>query len=194
MLQLIDICKDYGTKTVLNKINLAVYDGEKIGIIGDNGQGKSTLLNIIIKQIPADFGEVISKDTFGVLKQSSELSLDDMITKLSDKNLATQFNIELKKLGFTLDLELTKKRLEQLSCGERTKVALALIFAENPTTLVLDEPTNHLDILNKDYLEKVLAGYSGTVLIVSHDIDFLKHTTNKVLKIENKTITKCDEL
>jgi len=188
MIQLKNVCKDYGTKTVLDKINLTIYDGEKIGIIGENGQGKTSLLNIITKQIPADSGEIISEDTFGFLRQSSELSIPDIVEELSDSNLATQFNIQLKKMGFIKELDLSVERIEKLSCGERTKIALALIFAKYPTTLVLDEPTNHLDLTGQNIIVQQINQFAGTVLIVSHNKDFLNKTVQKIVEIKDGNI------
>ena len=97
-------------------------------------------------------------------------------------------------LGFNKEIELDATRISKLSCGEKTKIGLANCFAQNPTALVLDEPTNHLDIENKQYLEEVLSGYAGTLIVVSHDLDFIKNVSNCCLVLNNKKLVKYDEL
>lgn len=89
-------------------------------------------------------------------------------------------------------MNLQKKGCKKLVVEKEQKLHLLLRLHKNPNTLVLDEPTNHLDILNKDYLQKVLEGYIGTILIISHDWEFLKSTTNKIFEIKDKTILQKD--
>jgi len=185
MISLKDIEKSFGTKEVLKKANLTIYDGERVGIVGNNGEGKSTLLGILTKEISADAGEVVSNDTIGVLKQSSEIDLQNILDDISNSTEGKSFLTELKKLGVTQNLELTKTRLNSLSPGERTKVALAYVFSKSPQTLILDEPTNHLDMEAKQLIINYINDFYGTVIIVSHDKDFLNQTVNKIVELKS---------
>ena len=193
MIQLQSVIKDWGDKRVLSNIDLIIYPGEKIGIIGSNGQGKSTLVNIISKQIAPDSGTVVIDENLAVLEQSSDINFSKILENLSNNEFSNQFFIWLKLLGFNKEIELDATRISKLSCGEKTKIGLANCFAQNPTALVLDEPTNHLDIENKQYLEKVLSGYAGTLIVVSHDLDFIKNVSNCCLVLNNKKLVKYDE-
>lgn len=188
MLQIKKLTKHFGEKAVLDDINLTIYDGEKIGIIGSNGQGKSTLLNLINHNIESDFGEIITNDRIGYLEQSSNIDLKKFIKKLSDKKISKNILYYLKKFNINNQLDLGK--LDNISCGEKTKIALSIILAESPTLLILDEPTNHLDIAGKNLLINLINELEQTVLIVSHDIDFLNKTVNKILEVKNGKITE----
>ena len=99
--------------------------------------------------------------------------------------------IEKIKHGFKLNDGILNTSYNNLSGGEKTIINLASLVLSEPDVLLLDEPTNHLDIENKNYLQQVLEGYMGTVIIVSHDKNFLKNTTNKLLKIEKQQIITC---
>lgn len=179
MLQLKNISKDFGTKSILNNISEVIYDGEKIGIVGNNGQGKSTLLEILTKQINPDCGEVIVDCSFAVLKQNFVFEKEKLCNLLQDKNFAQEFLKWLKK--FNVQAEFDFQNFDKLSCGEKTKLALSAVFAQKTDCLILDEPTNHLDMEAKLLLVKNINDFSGTVLIVSHDKDFFKSNCSKNL-------------
>ncbi len=190
MLQLKDICKSFGSKTVLDNINEIIYDGEKIGIVGSNGQGKSTLLNIITGKDRADSGEVVSNEKIGFLEQSSAIEFGSLLNKLTDAEFSQEFFKQLKKLGFTKQIEWTLERIKLLSCGERTKIALASVLAINPTMLILDEPTNHLDIEGKAEIVREIQNFAGSVLVVSHDIDLLNQTVFKIWQVKDGKVSE----
>lgn len=189
MLQLVNLSKHFGEKIILQNINLTIYDGEKIGIIGSNGQGKSTLLNIISEEISPDEGSVITRDHVGYLKQSADIELASMLQKLSDEVIAKQFYYYLSKFGINEQIDLNQD-LTQISCGEKTKIALSMLLAESPNLVILDEPTNHLDLDGKKLLINLINELPQTVLIVSHDIDFLNNTINKVLELKSGELTE----
>lgn len=190
MIILKNITKEYGTKTVLDNINLTVYDGEKIAIIGNNGEGKSTLVGVITKSIMQDEGQIVFDDSFGFLKQSSEMNIDEYLEKLSNKEFAQNFEVELKKMGFNSDFNISKENFNKYSPGEKTKIGLAFVAAQNPKVLILDEPTNHLDIKAKELITNYLNSFSGTVLVVSHDKDFINSFAQKIVELKNGKITE----
>lgn len=153
-----NICKEYGDNVILQNINLKIKMGEKIGIVGSNGTGKTTLANIITNIEEATSGSIIwNKDNIkiGYMKQSSEF----------------------------------KDTLSTLSGGEKTKKKLNEVLYGNYNMIILDEPTNHLDYDGLKYLISEISKFKGTVIIISHDRYFLDNTINKIVEIENKSIS-----
>lgn len=184
MLQLRDLHKDYGEKIILNNINLTIYYGEKVGIIGNNGQGKSTLLNIISGDDKDYSGKCIVEGKVSCLKQSSFVDFSGLPLILEEKG--RELLEWLKKLHFNGDLD----KVDKLSGGERTKLAFAIAFLNNPDILLLDEPTNNLDLTGRNIITKIVNDFLGTVIVVSHDKQFLNQTVDKILKLSNGEI-KC---
>ena len=184
MLQLTHISKEFGSKTVLDNADLTVYWGERIGIIGDNGQGKSTLLDIIAGRQKVDAGIVIIDEKIGFLEQNARVNCVELLDKLKNQEFANDFYKNLKILGINGNISLIENRIKALSCGERIKIALASVLADNPTTLLLDEPTNHLDQKGKKQLLALLNGFYGTIIAVSHDIDFLNNFAYKIIEVK----------
>ncbi len=189
MMQLHKVTKEFGNKIVLDNANLTIYDGEKIGIIGDNGQGKSTLLDIMVGNQQPDEGKVIVDNKFGFLQQNAKLNADDILFRLEDGVFSNQFFMYLKQLDISIN-DFSQSRLDSLSCGERTKIAIATILANSPDTLILDEPTNHLDLNGKQKLVEILNNYYGAVILVSHDIDFLNSTIHKIIEIKDGKLSE----
>ena len=185
MIQLKNVTKEFGDKTVLDDVCLQIYDGEKVVIIGENGQGKSTLLDVILKRQPVDSGEVITDGTFGFLQQNAKIDEKKLFEQLKNKEFAGEFYYNLKLLGFEKDFALTDERLSKLSCGEQTKMVLAQVLAQNPSVLILDEPTNHLDINGKNEVVKILKDFYGTLIVVSHDVDFINQIAYKLIELKN---------
>lgn len=184
MLYLTNLNKDFGDKVIFDNINLNIYDGQRIAIIGNNGVGKTTLLNIISKQ-DKDYSGICKCDGhIEHLKQNSEIDLEQVYNVLGDKNLCKQFFMYLKKLNFNADIY----DLETLSGGEKTKLAFALAYTNNPQILLLDEPTNHIDISGIEIITKSIQEFNGIVIIVSHDINFLNNTVNKIVEIKDGKI------
>ncbi len=174
---------EFGYDKPLGRISLNVERGQKIGVIGGNGTGKSTLLKTITGRVPALSGDVRFgvKTRVGYFDQSiassdSESSvIDDFRAEFPELN-----DGEIRKClgGFLLSGDDVFKRVKDLSGGEKVRLALAKIFKHRPNFLILDEPTNHMDIIGKETLEKLLIDFSGTVIVVSHD----RYLINRVAK------------
>ncbi len=187
MIELQHVTKSFGDKTVLEDISLSVYDGEKIGIIGDNGQGKTTLVKIIVGQLQPDAGAVKTSDIIGYLPQSADINFEQLVYSLENAGFASNFYkfaniLRIKKNIFT------ENNFETLSGGEKTKIALAFAFASNPSVIVLDEPTNHIDASARNDVIEAIKSFDGTVITVSHDIEFLNAVVTKIIKVKDGKI------
>lgn len=175
-----------GYDTPLSTVSLDILRGDKIGIIGGNGLGKSTFLKTIVGKLPALDGSYVYGDrvTIGYFDQH-------MAQYKSDKNVLDEYWDEFPKLthsevrgalgAFLFTGEDVFKPVNALSGGEKVRLELCKIFQRRPNFLILDEPTNHMDIIGKETLEKILKEYTGTVLFVSHDRYFIKQVATSVL-------------
>lgn len=187
LIKLTNVSKSYGDNEVLRKIGLDINEGEKIGIVGVNGSGKSTLIKLImgIENIDSGKIEISPKSTIGYLRQATEYSVEDFIEMVSEKDNISNFLKLFSELKISSDIDFSKERLQNLSGGEKTKIALSQILASSPSVLLLDEPTNHVDIESIEWLIDTIHKYKGTALIVSHDRYFLNQTVNKIIEIED---------
>lgn len=180
----------FGYDKPLGEISLAVEKGQKIGVIGSNGTGKSTLLKTITGLIPPLSGDVLFgvKTRVGYFDQTiaatkSELSvLEDFRAEFPELN-----DGEIRKTlgGFLLSGDDVFKCVKDLSGGEKVRLALSKIFRRRPNFLILDEPTNHMDIIGKETLEKLLMDFSGTVIVVSHDRYLINRVAKSLVVFEN---------
>lgn len=180
----------FGYDKPLGEISLAVERGQKIGVIGSNGTGKSTLLKTITGLIPPLSGDVRFgvKTRVGYFDQTiaatrSELSvLEDFRAEFPELN-----DGEIRKTlgGFLLSGDDVFKCVKDLSGGEKVRLALSKIFRRRPNFLILDEPTNHMDIIGKETLEKLLIDFSGTVIVVSHDRYLINRVAKSLIVFEN---------
>ncbi len=193
LLQLLNIEKSYGSKILFRQANVAINRGEHIGVIGPNGAGKTTLFKIINQNENLDAGEVIYSNQvrLGYLPQEdnwhSEQTLEQFLTSQCETPLW-----ELQKLGTQLGLKETffSRPLQELSGGYKMRAKLLVLLGKNPNLLMLDEPTNYLDLETILTLERFLQNFKESFLLISHDREFLKRTTNHIIEIENGTITK----
>lgn len=186
MIELKNIEKQYADKLLFSNVNLSIYDGERVGIVGNNGSGKSTLIKIIAGDEETDKGSVYkSSSAIGYLKQITSYSTEDFYKISLDPVFVKEFLELKKKLNITDNIEFTPKRLKTLSGGEKTKLMLAHILSFNPDTLLLDEPTNHLDSAGVEWLINTLNDFYGTIIVVSHDRYFLNSVVNRIVEIEN---------
>lgn len=180
----------FGYDKPLGEISLAVERGQKIGVIGSNGTGKSTLLKTIIGLIPPLSGDV----RFGVKTRVGYFDQTIAATK-SELSVLEDFRAEFPELndgeirktlgGFLLSGDDVFKCVKDLSGGEKVRLALSKIFRRRPNFLILDEPTNHMDIIGKETLEKLLMDFSGTVIVVSHDRYLINRVAKSLIVFEN---------
>lgn len=180
----------FGYDKPLGEISLAVERGQKIGVIGSNGTGKSTLLKTITGLIPPLSGDV----RFGVKTRVGYFDQTIAATK-SELSVLEDFRAEFPELndgeirktlgGFLLSGDDVFKCVKDLSGGEKVRLALSKIFRHRPNFLILDEPTNHMDIIGKETLEKLLMDFSGTVIVVSHDRYLINRVAKSLIVFEN---------
>lgn len=188
-----DVTKNYGDKTILKDISLLVERGSKIAFVGQNGQGKSTFIKAIVNDI--DYTGTIKLGhnvQLGYFAQNQAEYLDGEITLLQTMQDAANDTNRSKvrdMLGsFLFRGDDVEKKVKVLSGGERNRLALCKLLLQPINVLVMDEPTNHLDIKSKNVLKAALQQYEGTLLLVSHDRDFLQGMSNIVYEFKNQKI------
>ena len=192
-LELNNISKSYGEKNILNNINLLIPRGEKIAFVGRNGEGKSTLSKIIAGVLDYE-GEVKlgHEVQIGYYAQNQQDMLDPEKTVFEtlDDVATGDMRVKVKSLlgAFLFSGEAIDKKVKVLSGGEKARLSLAKMLLFPTNLLILDEPTNHLDMLSKDILKSALIQFDGTLIIVSHDRDFLQGLTNKVYEFKKPNI------
>jgi len=188
-----NISKAYGEKQVLNGVNIQVVRGEKIAFVGQNGQGKSTLAKIIVDEISYEgainFGHNVQ---LGYFAQNQSTYLDGTKTLLeSAEDSATPENrTKVRDLlgSFLFQGETVDKKVSVLSGGERNRLALCKLLLQPFNVLIMDEPTNHLDIASKNVLKKALQNFQGTLILVSHDRDFIQGLCEKVISFKEREV------
>lgn len=185
-----DLMKCYGRNLVLKDVSLDILRGEKIAFVGKNGEGKSTLVKMIMSEIPYEGNLKIGHNVnIGYFAQNQADLLDPELSVLDTVDKVAQGEIRKKMrdiLGaFLFSGEDVDKKVKVLSGGERTRLAMVRLLLEPYNVLILDEPTNHLDMRTKDILKEALRNFGGTVIVVSHDRDFLTGLADKVLEFAN---------
>ncbi len=193
LIQLINGTKQIGSKTLFNQAYLSINDDEHVGLIGANGAGKTTLFKILAGFDELDSGQLIKSTQLkvGYLQQESDWDVDLTVEQfLSADSLVPIW--EIKKWGPQLGLEesLYSKSMKTLSGGYRMRIQLQKLMAQLPNLLLLDEPTNFLDLETTLILENFLQKYKGAFLLISHDREFLKRTTDYTAEIELGEMTK----
>lgn len=182
------ISKIFGEKTIFDDVSYGIQEGEKIGVIGINGTGKTTLLRMIAGEEEADEGQIIKQNGIRIayLPQAPSFPKDATVLSYANDGIGendwtakSEVKSALTKLGIT-DFE---QKIEELSGGQKKKVALAKTLTSSFEVLLLDEPTNHLDSDMIAWLEEYLQKYKGVVIMVTHDRYFLDKVTNKILEI-----------
>lgn len=179
------IAKKYGDHTVFSNVDLTIKRGEKVAFVGKNGEGKSTLVKCIMNEIPYDGNLKIGHNVkIGYFAQNQASLLDGEITVFDTIDQVAVGDIRTKIrdiLGaFMFGGEASDKKVKVLSGGEKTRLAMIRLLLEPVNLLILDEPTNHLDMKTKDVLKQAIADFDGTVIVVSHDRDFLDGLVEKV--------------
>ena len=180
-----EVAKSYGPHTVFHDVSLTIKRGEKVAFVGNNGEGKSTLVKCIMGEIPFDGQLKVGHNVqIGYFAQNQAQLLDGDITVFDTIDRVAQGDIRLKIrdiLGaFMFGGEAGDKYVKVLSGGERSRLAMIRLLLQPVNLLILDEPTNHLDMQSKDVLKQAIRDFDGTAIIVSHDRDFLDGLVSKV--------------
>lgn len=190
-----NVSKSYGDHTVFRNTNLTIERGDKIAFVGKNGEGKSTLVKCIMKELEHDGTLTIGHNVMiGYFAQNQASLLDENLTVFQTIDDVAKGDIrnKIKDLlgAFMFGGENSAKKVKVLSGGERTRLAMIKLLLEPVNLLILDEPTNHLDMKTKDILKQALMDFDGTLIVVSHDRDFLDGLVTKVYEFGNKKVTE----
>ena len=186
-----NISKQYGKLKVLDNISLKLDRGDRVAFVGQNGQGKTTLAKILIDEIPATGGEIKLGHNVSVgyyaQNQSEALKGDLTLLETLENSSPPEMRTRLRNVlgAFLFSGEDADKKVSVLSGGERARLALAALLLRPFNLLVLDEPTNHLDIISKDVLKQALMEYDGTLIVVSHDREFLADLTERTIEFRD---------
>lgn len=187
--------KAYGDHVVFDNVNLTIERGDKIAFVGKNGEGKSTLVKCIMNEIKFDGSLKLGHNVqIGYFAQNAASLLNEDLTVFQTIDDIAQGDIrnKIKDLlgAFMFGGENSTKKVKVLSGGERTRLALLKLLLEPVNLLILDEPTNHLDLKTKDILKSALKDFDGTLIVVSHDRDFLDGLVDKVYEFGNKKVVE----
>jgi len=194
ILEVQQVSKAYGDKQVLSGVDLEIERGEKIAFVGQNGQGKSTLAKILVSEIQYDGKVKLGHNVqLGYFAQNQSTYLDGEQTVLqSAEDSATPENrTKVRDLlgSFLFPGEAVDKKVKVLSGGERNRLALCKLLLQPFNVLIMDEPTNHLDIGSKNVLKEALLKFQGTLILVSHDRDFVQGLCKKVIAFKDGEVT-----
>ena len=191
VLEMHDMGKTYGDRTLFKEINITVGRGEKIALLGANGVGKSTLIKRVMNKVDGEgivnYGHNV-QITYFAQDQAESLDINKTIYETVDDIAVGEIRKDLRSIlgAFLFTGEDVDKKVAVLSGGERTRLALCILLLSPSNFLILDEPTNHLDIISKEVLKSALINYEGTFIVVSHDREFLDGLTNRIWDIEDK--------
>lgn len=191
-----DVAKAYGAHTVFSGVNLTLKRGDKVAFVGKNGEGKSTLVKCIMNEIPYDGNLKIGHNVkIGYFAQNQAQLLDGELTVFDTIDRVAVGDIRLKirdLLGaFMFGGEASDKKVKVLSGGEKTRLAMLRLLLEPVNLLILDEPTNHLDMTTKDILKQAVKNFNGTVIVVSHDREFLDGLVDRVYEFGGGRVREC---
>ncbi len=188
-----DLTKKYGDHVVFANANLTIERGEKIALVGKNGEGKSTLVKAIMNEIEFEGKLQLGHNAMiGYFSQDQAARLDGELTVFDtiDQIAVGDVRTKIKDIlgAFMFGGEISSRKVKVLSGGEKTRLAMIKLLLQPVNLLILDEPTNHLDIKTKDILKEALQAFDGTLILVSHDRDFLDGLATKVYEFGNKRI------
>jgi len=188
-----DVSKSYGEQVVFKNANMSISRGEKVSFVGRNGEGKSTMLKAILGEIPVEgtcqLGHNVKVGYFAQNQASlldPELTIFQTVDEVAFGDIRTQIKNILGRFMFSG--EDIDKKVGMLSGGEKTRLAMVKLLLQPVNLLILDEPTNHLDLKSKDVLKEALSTFDGTLLLVSHDRDFLQGLSQKVFEFKEQRV------
>lgn len=188
------VVKKYGDKTILDQVDVKLDRGDRVAFVGQNGQGKTTLAKMIVNQVSLTDGAITlgHNVSIGYYAQNQADVLQPDMTLLQTMEAASppEMRTRLRNIlgSFLFSGEDVDKKVSVLSGGERARLALACMLLRPFNLLVLDEPTNHLDIISKDILKSALLDYDGTMIVVSHDREFLGGLTNRTIEFRDRQL------
>lgn len=191
-----DLSKHYGDHEVFNHAGFTIQRGEKVAFVGRNGEGKSTLVKCLMNEINDYTGKLTLGHNvqIGYFAQNAASLIDESLTVFQTVDDVTPMEMKsnTKNLlgAFMFSGDDIDKKVKVLSGGERTRLAMIKLLLQPVNLLILDEPTNHLDLKTKDILKNALIGFDGTVIVVSHDRDFLNGLVTKVYEFGNRKVTE----
>ena len=189
-----DLCKAYGEKEIFRDANIVIERGQKVAFVGKNGEGKSTMIKAIMKEIEINSGsvEIGHNAQIGYFAQNQASLLDENATIFStiDDIAVGDIRTKIKDIlgAFMFHGDDVTKKVKVLSGGEKTRLAMIKLLLEPVNLLILDEPSNHLDMKTKDIIKDALRDFDGTLILVSHDRDFLDGLATKVFEFGNKRV------
>ncbi len=193
-LDVVNLSKSYGTLNILDEIHFRMDRGERISFVGQNGQGKTTLAKIIVNELTYSSGELVLghnvKIGYYAQNQAENMSGSKTVLETMEDSSPPEMRTKIRSIlgAFLFSGSDAEKKVSVLSGGERARLALACLLLNPFNLLVLDEPTNHLDMLSKDVLKKALLEYDGTLIVVSHDREFLQGLTEKTLEFRDRKL------
>lgn len=188
-----DLTKKYNNHIVFNNANMVIERGQKVAFVGKNGEGKSTMIKAIMGEIDFEGKLEVGHNTkIGYFAQNQASLLDENLTVFEtiDQIAVGDIRTQIKNLlgAFMFSGDDTTKKVKVLSGGEKTRLAMIKLLLEPVNVLILDEPTNHLDMKTKDIIKEALKNFDGTMVLVSHDRDFLDGLVKKVFEFGNKRV------
>ncbi len=189
-----DLEKSYGDKLIFKDANLVIERGQKVAFVGKNGEGKSTMIKAIMKEIEINGGsvEIGHNAQIGYFAQNQAAQLDENATifETIDRIAVGDVRTQIKNIlgAFMFQGDDIQKKVKVLSGGEKTRLAMIKLLLEPVNLLILDEPSNHLDMKTKDIIKDALRDFDGTLILVSHDRDFLDGLAEKVFEFGNKRV------
>lgn len=189
-----DLEKSYGDKLIFKDANLVIERGQKVAFVGKNGEGKSTMIKTIMKEIEINGGsvEIGHNAQIGYFAQNQAAQLDENATifETIDRIAVGDIRTQIKNIlgAFMFQGDDIQKKVKVLSGGEKTRLAMIKLLLEPVNLLILDEPSNHLDMKTKDIIKDALRDFDGTLILVSHDRDFLDGLAEKVFEFGNKRV------
>ncbi len=186
-----NLSKRFGAQVLFNHINFSIAEGQRVGLVAENGTGKSTLLSIITGKEGKDEGSIIFKNDLrlGYLEQSPKFAPEETVLEACFNHEGDPEKIlKAKQILTQLQIKNLDKQMGQLSGGQQKRVALANVLITEPDLLILDEPTNHLDLEMIEWLEGFLSRGNKTLFMVTHDRFFLDRVCNLILELDNQTI------